>query len=368
MPVQEPPSATDKKTLDPSTPVLRPSSPTSLLHIPPSLSITSPTPETSPHRPSVSAPADMKPIPSPSSSSSVLRIPTTTITTIGQPPKIPRTPSVKSKGKRKADDSDITPPDHKKDAQHATFAPLEIRRELSCFSPAIDKDFYHQLLFLAAVRISDSSHAPSSYQNKRARITSPLPSPSQPREVSSFQQQQLQATKYGSWSSRASSRTSPKHRTPSRAASSRSAQQQQHQQQNHQLHRASSDRHSISQMSIPISALVSPHAPSISRSSKFHMQDPRKPPRKRDTGWSLRFRGEEEVGSPVQAWFFFVGFVLFPLWWAASIMRTPETRQVGGSDTEKAVTLDDPQVEHGTFAFLAISFPKFIDVELLFLE
>jgi hypothetical protein len=120
-------------------------------------------------------------------------------------------------------------------------------------------------------------------------------------------------------------------------------------------------------MSIPISALVSPHAPSISRSSKFHMQDPRKPPRKRDTGWSLRFRGEEEVGSPVQAWFFFVGFVLFPLWWAASIMRTPETRQVGGSDTEKAVTLDDPQVEHGTF--LSCYFiSKFIDVELLFLD
>lgn len=147
MPVKEPPSATDKKTLDPSTPVLRPSSPTSLLHIPPSLSITSPTPETSPHRPSVSAPADMKPIPSPSSSSSVLRIPTTTTITIGQPPKIPRTPSVKSKGKRKADDSDITPPDHKKDAQHATFAPLEIRREFSCFFPAIDNNVYHHFFW-----------------------------------------------------------------------------------------------------------------------------------------------------------------------------------------------------------------------------
>jgi len=76
------------------------------------------------------------------------------------------------------------------------------------------------------------------------------------------------------------------------------------------------------------------------------MQDPRKPPRKQDTGWALTFREDDEVGSPIQAWFFFVGFVLFPLWWAASIMRTPKTRHVGGSDTEKAVTLDDPQVEH----------------------
>jgi len=79
------------------------------------------------------------------------------------------------------------------------------------------------------------------------------------------------------------------------------------------------------------------------------MQDPRKPPRKRDTGWALRFGGggQEEAGSPVQAWFFFLGFVVFPLWWAAAVMRTPETRRVGGSDTEKAVMLDDPQVEHG---------------------
>lgn len=134
MPVKEPPPATDKKILDPSTPVPRSSSPPTSLQIPPSLSVTSPTPETSPHRPSVSAPVDMKLIPSPSSSSSALRIPTTTTTT-KQPPKIARTPSDKSKGKRKADDSDITPPDHKKDAQHATFAPLDIRSELYIFFP-----------------------------------------------------------------------------------------------------------------------------------------------------------------------------------------------------------------------------------------
>jgi len=154
---------------------------------------------------------------------------------------------------------------------------------------------------------------------------------------------------YGSWSSRASSRGSTQphtHRTPSRSASTRSTTQN-HQQQQQQTHRPSSDhRTSISGRSIPISALVSPHAPSISRSSKFHMQDPRRPPRKQDTGWALTFKEGDEMGSPVQAWLFYVGFILFPLWWAASFIRTPTTRQVGGSDTEKAVTLDDPQVEH----------------------
>ncbi|ETW82199.1 hypothetical protein HETIRDRAFT_475671 [Heterobasidion irregulare TC 32-1] len=42
---------------------------------------------------------------------------------------------------------------------------------------------------------------------------------------------------------------------------------------------------------------------------------------------------------------FFVGFVLFPLWWLAAVLGTPETRVVGGEDREKAVTLDDPQIE-----------------------
>lgn len=102
-------------------------------------------------------------------------------------------------------------------------------------------------------------------------------------------------------------------------------------------------------MSIPISALVSPHAPSVGRSSKFHMQDPRKPPRARSTGWALHLRDREgdEEGSPVQAWLFFIGFVLFPVWWVSSFMRTPETRRVGGDDVEKAVVVDDPQVERG---------------------
>jgi len=65
----------------------------------------------------------------------------------------------------------------------------------------------------------------------------------------------------------------------------------------------------------------------------------------------LRFREDDEPGSPIHAWFFFVGFVLFPLWWAASVMRTPKTRHVGGSDTEKAVPLDDPQIEYDAHAW-----------------
>jgi len=81
------------------------------------------------------------------------------------------------------------------------------------------------------------------------------------------------------------------------------------------------------------------------------MQDPRKPPRKRDTGWTLRFKDDDEAGSPIHAWFFFLGFVLFPLWWAASVMNIPKTRHVGGSDTEKAVPLDDPQIEHDAKAW-----------------
>ena len=79
------------------------------------------------------------------------------------------------------------------------------------------------------------------------------------------------------------------------------------------------------------------------------MRDPRKPPRLQATPWALRFASAEDQGSPVHAWMFFIGFVLFPLWWAASFWRIPQTRHVGGTDTEKAVTLDDPQVEHGEF-------------------
>jgi hypothetical protein len=77
------------------------------------------------------------------------------------------------------------------------------------------------------------------------------------------------------------------------------------------------------------------------------MRDPRRPPRRMETGWTLRFRTMEEEGSPVQAWLFYIALVIFPLWWVGAFWRVPKTRVVGGTDTEKAVPLDDPQIEFG---------------------
>jgi hypothetical protein len=79
------------------------------------------------------------------------------------------------------------------------------------------------------------------------------------------------------------------------------------------------------------------------------MRDPRRPPRRMETGWALRFRTVEEEGSPLHAWLFYLGLVLFPLWWIGTVWRVPQTRVVGGTDTEKAVPLDDPQIEFGAF-------------------
>jgi len=64
-----------------------------------------------------------------------------------------------------------------------------------------------------------------------------------------------------------------------------------------------------------------------------------------ETGWALRFRTVEEEGSSLHAWLFYLGLVLFPLWWIGAVWRVPQTRVVGGTDTEKAVPLDDPQIE-----------------------
>lgn len=244
--------------------------------------------------------------------------------------------------------------------QHSRPSSLVVRSIPASHYAHANRIFEIFVILLPALRVSDSSHAPSSYQNKRARISTPLPTPPHSRPAST-----QQGGHFGSWpSSRASSRSrgSPEKippRAPSRAASTRSQHQQQPHQQSQEQQQTNNNsqyqfqrRTSLSGVSIPISALVSPHAPSVSRSSKFHMQDPRKPPRQRDTGWALRFRDEDDAGSPVQAWFFFVGFVLFPLWWVAAFTRTPQTRRVGGSDTEKAVMLDDPQVERGAQPFL----------------
>jgi len=72
-----------------------------------------------------------------------------------------------------------------------------------------------------------------------------------------------------------------------------------------------------------------------------------------ETGWALRFRTAEEDGSPVQAWLFYFALVPFPLWFVGAVWRVPQTRVVGGTDNEKAVPLDDPQVEFGaSFVFV----------------
>lgn len=76
------------------------------------------------------------------------------------------------------------------------------------------------------------------------------------------------------------------------------------------------------------------------------MRDPRRPPKKlADTPWTLHFATEDDPRSPVHAWCFFLGFILFPAWWIAALfLRTPGTRVVGD---EKGMSLDDPQIEHG---------------------
>ncbi|KAJ7046478.1 hypothetical protein C8F04DRAFT_1064428 [Mycena alexandri] len=107
----------------------------------------------------------------------------------------------------------------------------------------------------------------------------------------------------------------------------------------------------MSQASLPISALVAPHAPSVvSTNTAYHMRDPRKPPRIQPTGWGLEFgpgRWWQGGGSPLHAWLFFVGFVLFPVWWVAGLcVPIPRTRRLDAEEKSRGqVWLDDPQVE-----------------------
>ncbi|THV05403.1 hypothetical protein K435DRAFT_104713 [Dendrothele bispora CBS 962.96] len=173
--------------------------------------------------------------------------------------------------------------------------------------------------------------------------------------------------------------------------------------------------------SIPVSALITPRAPSVSVSQHrstnggyhYHMSDPRKPPKVRPTSWGLTLpegnqmqprvnlfdllRGRrgffsgikrrtgladsgktteyshdpesvvsrdgtstssghrgwiEAGGSPVHAWLFFLGFVLFPLWWIGGfLVGIPRTRKLGEGEHEKGVVLDDPQVEHDALSW-----------------
>ncbi|KAJ3715410.1 hypothetical protein C8R42DRAFT_779092 [Lentinula raphanica] len=302
--------------------------------------------------------------------------------------KTPSTPTPNTgKGKRKADEVEgNTPPDVRK--QRATFA-ADPRPHRGSGT-------------------SSSSHAPSSYTRKRARLSTAATTSAAglaatmaavaendakgiPRSSSRSESHRNQnATNTGTWNStrsrnasimRSQSRTSHRsqHTSVARAGSVAPS------------GRAPSRRGSISQASIPISALISPHAPSISHpnNSVFHMRDPRKPPRIQPTPWALSFpqTGEgkgyisgwfaskwqskftprsstkdaesqrdetfssvgwhEGGGSPPHAWLFFLGFILFPVWWIAAFLKIPRTRSIeGGLDGQKSVVLDDPQVEH----------------------
>ncbi|KAJ6574006.1 hypothetical protein DFH09DRAFT_1151660 [Mycena vulgaris] len=265
----------------------------------PSLSFTSPTPEPSPIAPN-------QPLHTPVRTTS--------------------SSSINSKGKRKADEVEggNTPPDVKKQReQKATFA-----------------DGPRPLRASNATTVN-STHAPSSFhRQKRARLSTPGDSRPGSRSGADPQEPHDTAATIGSWSSK---KSAPRPQSQqSRTAS---------------LHRAPS-RHSISQSSIPISALISPHAPSIARSGNtFHMRDPHKPARIQPTGWALSVgeldlrgadrwrRWTEAGGSPLHAWLFFLGFLLFPVWWAAAFIRVLRTRRVGKGKADSQVVLDDPQLE-----------------------
>ena len=171
----------------------------------------------------------------------------------------------------------------------------------------------------------------------------------------------------GSWSSRGSHRgtSAPHHHgsPPGRSASYSS-----HYSNGQQPPRPPS-RHSVSQASIPISALISPHVASVGRVGSYHMRDPRKPSPVHNTPWSLSFPSHvdpeesrwawrgwvERGGSPLHAWLFFIGFIIFPIWWLAALfIPVPRTRHLP-ADAEKGVMLDDPQVEHGGCHFISSS-------------
>ncbi|KAF8635983.1 hypothetical protein AX15_000147 [Amanita polypyramis BW_CC] len=305
------------------------------LLVPPSLSLTSPTPETSPISPFHSIQSRGQG----GSSGSHLTTPPSALKSSGS----------RTTGKRKADEAEVGTGSPSKDSRkeyRATFAPDQRPHRIS--------------------ENSGSSQAPSSYRRKRARLStsSDLRPLSRSSTMTSLREN-LSAGNTGSWPSRASTRgqplASPSHHL-SRQSISMQSQRLSNHSQSHRPSREPSRRRSLSGASIPISALVSPHAPSISRSKTFHMHDPRKPGPIQRTSWVLSLpsqaaQGEprlalkgwvERGGSPIHAWLFFLGFLFFPVWWLAAFIGIPKTRRIGEGETEKGVVLDDPQVEYNS--------------------
>ncbi|KJA24013.1 hypothetical protein HYPSUDRAFT_136899 [Hypholoma sublateritium FD-334 SS-4] len=254
--------------------------------------------------------------------------------------KVPTTPSATEKshssgsGKRKADEAgvsgDTTPPKESREAR-TTFAP-EPRPHRASATSGVSTHAPSSFNRSKRVRLTETPEGRGSYRSISRAGSLPTPNDSPP-----------DAKNTGSWSSKGS-----------HAAMSQSSYNYVHQGatsvghgSHSQQHRAPS-RRSLSQASIPISALISPHAPSIGRLSTFHMRDPRKPNPIQPTPWSLSFPSTAQGGSALHAWLFFIGFIIFPLWWAAAlVIPIPRTRTLGESaDTEKGVILDDPQLEH----------------------
>ncbi|KAF7365607.1 hypothetical protein MVEN_00434200 [Mycena venus] len=280
------------------------------LLMPPSLSFTAATPEGSPAGPHRARTASDGP-------SAVLRPPT--------PSRSHSDGHIRGKRKADAVEGGATPPTRRKGDGSSRSPTCVILFQFRYLSRNV------LLIIKAAIHISHStasSRAPSSFhRQKRAKIVTPEPTPPRP------------ASRTGSVS--AANTTS---------ASSRGSAPHPHQHSQHPSRAPSR----MSQASLPISALVSPHAPSVARSgmgTAYHMQDPRKPPRVQPTRWGLVLGDggwRQGGGSPVHAWLFFLGFVLFPLWWVAGFcVPIPQTRRLGDEEGEKGrgLVVDDPQWE-----------------------
>jgi len=312
----------------------------SSLLTPPVLSVISPTPDVSPISPSPRPHHKSQP----TMPSKVRRpIPSSIIE---------QSQSIGS-GKRKAEEVDAggdkTPPKDPKE-QRATFAPDPRTHRTSTTSGL-------------------SSHAPSSFnRSKRVRLTQSFDARSASRSTSRTgslptpDHSPPNAKSTGSWSSKDSRdpKSAASHNSHLASSTSHHSHSNGHSVKVHAQNTRPASRRSLSQASIPISALVSPHAPSIGRSGAYHMRDPRKPAPVQNTTWSLAFpsqvqEGEprwawkgwvERGGSPLHSWLFFIGFILFPLWWVAAFIPVRRTRRLGCTDAEKGVILDDPQLEH----------------------
>ncbi|KAN0127963.1 hypothetical protein V8E53_014217 [Lactarius tabidus] len=176
--------------------------------------------------------------------------------------------------------------------------------------------YYCPLVLYLPARTHEHTIVPSSYHDKRVSGPSPTPTPSNAHNTCTY-------------SSRTSARSAPHGSSkgpgtgPPESASERER------------------RRSVSQRSIPISALLMPHLLSIGRaSSAYHMRDLRRPPRRMETGWRCVFARLKRRGRLSR-----LGCFMSPLCSSALVDRCCLARVVGGTDTEKAAPLDDPQIE-----------------------